>query len=64
MSEKKKVLEVDLKGADGNIFVVMGKSRSIIKRTKEKEMIKRVTQSKSYDEALKIINEYAEIRPL
>lgn len=36
MSEKKKVLEVDLKGADGNIFVVMGKSRSIIKRTKEK----------------------------
>lgn len=51
-------------GRDGNIFNLMGIASRTLKQAglKEKadEMIKRITASKSYDEALIIIMEYVE----
>lgn len=52
-------------GRDGNIFNLMGIASRTLKQAglKEKadEMIKRITGSKSYDEALGIIMEYVEV---
>lgn len=52
-------------GADGNIFNLMGMASRILKhngmQVESKEMIDRVTNSKSYSEALNIIGEYVEI---
>lgn len=52
-------------GRDGNIFNLMGIASRTLKQAglKEKadEMIKRITASKSYDEALGIIMEYVEV---
>lgn len=54
-----------LVGCDGNIFNLMGIASRTLKQAglKEKadEMIKRITASKSYDEALGIIMEYVEV---
>lgn len=52
-------------GADGNIFNLMGMASRTLKhngmQVESKEMIDRVTNSKSYSEALSIIGEYVEI---
>ena len=49
-------------GADGNIFNIMGIASRALKREgqneQSKEMIERVFNSKSYDDALSIIMEY------
>lgn len=53
-------------GENGNIFNLMG----IVSRTlkdagepeKAREMVEKVTQSGSYDEALRVLMEYVEIR--
>lgn len=54
-----------LVGHDGNIFNLIGIASRTLKQAglKEKadEMIKRITDSKSYDEALRIIMEYVEV---
>ena len=52
-------------GQDGNIFNLMGIASRTLKKynmkEEAKEMIDRITSSKSYDEALNIIGEYVEI---
>lgn len=52
-------------GEDGNIFNLMGIAHKTLKeaglKDKADEMIKRVTSSKSYLEALAIISEYVDI---
>ncbi len=52
-------------GEDGNIFNLMGIAARTLKaegyENKAKEMINRVTKSKSYDEALSMIMEYVEV---
>lgn len=54
-----------LVGNDGNIFNLMGIATKTLKeeglREKSDEMVKRIMNSKSYDEALKIITEYVEV---
>ena len=54
-----------LVGQDGNIFNLMGIAARTLKEAgfKEKatEMTDRITKSKSYDEALRIIMEYVEV---
>ena len=61
-------LQIDLNGSDGNIFVVIGRAAEILKqneqRDKANEMKNRVIKQKSYDDALKVINEYVEIRQI
>ncbi|CCP27477.1 conserved protein of unknown function [Tepidanaerobacter acetatoxydans Re1] len=52
-------------GEDGNIFNLMGIACRTLRRagldTEAKEMVDRITKSKSYDEALVIIMEYVEV---
>lgn len=52
-------------GQDGNIFNLMGIASRTLKKAGQKEkadeMVKRITESKSYDEALRIIMEYVEV---
>lgn len=56
--------EAELIGADGNIFNLMGVASQSLKKAgfqkEAEEMFERITQSKSYDEALRIIQEYVE----
>ena len=56
--------KMKLLGEDGNIFAIMGRASRLLKdigqRDKAKEMCNRVTDSKSYAEALGIISEYVE----
>jgi hypothetical protein len=52
-------------GADGNIFNLGAIAMRTLKRAKmhkeADEMIKRITSSKSYSEALAVISEYVEV---
>ena len=52
-------------GKDGNIFNLMGIASRTLRNTnmkeEAKEMVIRIEESKSYDEALMIISEYVEI---
>lgn len=49
---------------DGNIFAIMGAASQVLKRAGMKkeavEMLEKVTQAHSYDQALAIIQEYVE----
>ena len=62
---KKMKPKCQLVGHDGNIFNLMGIASKALKEAGQKEksdeMIKRITDSKSYDEALRIIMEYVEV---
>lgn len=52
-------------GSSGNIFFIMGGATSILRRVglkeEAEEMVKRVTSSGSYKEALEIIGEYVRL---
>lgn len=54
-----------LVGQDGNIFNLMGIASRTLKgvglEKEAAEMVDRITKSKSYDEALRIIMEYVEV---
>ncbi|MGF7185282.1 hypothetical protein GGQ84_001368 [Desulfitispora alkaliphila] len=54
-----------LSGKDGNLFNLMGVAARTLKKAglkkEAKEMTDRVIQSKSYNEALRIIMEYVEV---
>ncbi len=54
-----------LVGKDGNIFNLMGIASRTLKeaglKEKASEMTNRITNSKSYDETLRIIMEYVEV---
>lgn len=54
-----------LVGQDGNIFNLIGIASRALKeagmRDKAKEMVEKVTQAKSYDEALQVIMKYVEV---
>lgn len=54
----KPVIEVDFKGPEGNIFAVLSAALFALK----KEMVNKVTNSKSYEDALTVIREYVEIK--
>lgn len=57
--------KVKLIGENGNIFNLMGIASRALKeagmREEAKEMFEKITKSKSYDEALRILMEYVEI---
>lgn len=55
-------IELDLKGPEGNIFVVLGKASKAL-HDLVWEMESRVKEAYSYEHALSIINEYVEIKP-
>ncbi len=55
-------IELDLKGPEGNIFVVLGKASEAL-HDLVWEMESRVKEAYSYEHALSIINEYVEIKP-
>lgn len=60
--ETKTDIVVELIGADGNIFALMGRVRNALRRGGRsdlvEEFIKAVINSKSYDEALAVIMDY------
>lgn len=56
------IIELDLKGPEGNIFVVLGKASKSL-HDLIWEMESRVKEAYSYEHALSIINEYVEIKP-
>ena len=64
MNEKRKP-KCKLIGENGNIFNLMGIASRTLKRNglkeESEEMIKRIEESHSYDEALMIIADYVEI---
>ena len=64
--EEKPVVEVELAGSSGNIFQVMAnastKLREVGRNKEAKEMVAKVQEAKSYEEALEVIEEYAELR--
>lgn len=55
-----------LLGADGNVFVLMGICSKALKRAglndEAKEMIDKIYECSSYDEALQIMMEYCDVR--
>lgn len=59
--ENRKRVEIDLNGPDGNIYAVIGIVAREIGRKEAQEMQSRVFSSKSYEEALEVINEYVEL---
>ena len=56
--------KMDLIGYDGNIYAIMGRDSSLLRdagmKEQSDEMIRRVTSSGSYDEALHVVSEYVE----
>lgn len=58
---EKPSIELDLKGPEGNIFVVLGKASQALHDTIW-EMESRVKEAYSYEDALCIINEYVTIK--
>jgi len=64
----KQILEINLTGADGNIFAIVGRAAELLKqngkRDEANEMKNRVIKQKSYEDALKVVSEYVEIREI
>lgn len=56
--------ECKLVGADGNVFMLMGLASRALKKAgfpeKAVEMLRKVSQQKSYDSALGVICEYVD----
>ena len=56
--------KMNLLGEDGNIFAILGRASSLLRQngqsSEAEQMYFRVTNSNSYDEALRIISEYVE----
>jgi hypothetical protein len=63
--ENEKKPKVKLVGENGNVFNLMGICSRALKNAgqseKAKEMCKKITSSKSYNEALSIMMEYCEV---
>lgn len=63
---KTKKPSVKLIGSDGNIFNIMGICSAALKKSGMKkeadEMINRVFNSSSYNEAISIISEYCDVK--
>lgn len=59
-------IEVQLTGEDGNIFNLVGIATKALKRGGYRELAdelsKRLWEMESYDEALRLIMEYVEVR--
>jgi hypothetical protein len=58
--------KVKLTGTDGNVFALIGKCSAALKKdgkyAEAKEMVTRCFCTGSYDEALRIMMEYCEVR--
>ena len=56
--------KINLVGEDGNIFAILGRAGRALRQAgmadESKEMFDRVTQSGSYEEALRIVSEYVQ----
>ena len=56
--------KMNLVGEDGNVFAILGRASRALKQAgmpeQAKEMFDRVTQSGSYEEALRIVSEYVQ----
>ena len=66
MSDDKQTgVEVQMTGQNGNIFAIMGRVQKAMKRAgfakESKELVKEVTSSHSYSEALEVIADYVEV---
>ena len=68
MLKMKPVMKINLNGPDGNIFAVVGKAIDVMKKAYSEKEIKdlknRVFNSKSYDEALSVVEEYVKIKQI
>lgn len=53
--------QVPLIGEDGNVFNLMAIAGRYISKDEKSEMLERVTNANSYEEALNIIQDYVEI---
>ena len=64
-NDKQTGVEVQISGQNGNIFVIMGRVHTAMKRAgfakESKELVKEVTSSHSYSEALEAIGDYVEV---
>lgn len=62
---KKQVVKYDSRGPSGNIFAILGQVRNILQKQQRindyNELWDRVNNSESYEDALKIINEYVNL---
>ena len=68
MSERlRPVIEIDFDGEEGNIFFIIGKVTQVLDfmgdRQDSKDMVAKIKQAGSYDSALEIISEYAQLIP-
>jgi hypothetical protein len=56
---------VTLIGTDGNVFALMGRCTQALKRARQydaaKELVEKVTQCESYDQALSLMMDYCEV---
>ena len=63
--KKKETIYYDPKGPSGNIFAILGQLRTIMRKQRRvdayNQIWERVENSKSYEDALKIISEEVEL---
>ena len=61
-NRKKQQVKYDSRGQSGDIFAILGQVRSVLQKQQRindyNELWDRVNHSESYEDALKIINEY------
>lgn len=64
-TDKKPKLTIDLRGADGNVYAVIGKVAVALERAgqrgKVSELKKRAFEQRSYDAVLELCREYADV---
>ena len=62
---EKPILEIDISGSDGNIYVIMGLVRQILRKQRRytdwNNLRDAITSSKSYANALREINKVVEL---
>lgn len=57
----KNKITIDFKGAEGNIYFIMARAAEVISNQETVEMASQVVKQKSYEDAIKVIEEYVEI---
>lgn len=65
---EKPIVKVDYSGPSGNIFYILSLAGAALKLNGKREealkMYREATNQKSYENALKVINEYVEVQPI
>jgi hypothetical protein len=55
-------LRINLKGPEGNIFMVQGMAGQLISTAQYEQLSEYIRDCKTYEEALNLINQYVEIK--